>query len=221
MGCKAVNVVIGWLSWDASLICGWRAVTKANHPSILASILPEARDTIRAPASNCLPSLSIRALWCVLTAGGITGRWPSISRKTSLKSSDYFLIISSCLIRATPYSLQSRNTFKHTDLSSALSLCLPGLVVHITWKSMSSLQLCYTVEVNFRFRKVIRQFGFWSSCLYTQRHTYVQNRDTVAPRDMCVLHAMRKGMFLGFGFHHAALLELTILIVSNLCLSRR
>lgn len=211
--------IIGWLSWDANLICGWRAVTKANHPSTQASILPEARDTIRAPASNYLPSLSIRALWRVLTAGGITGRWPSISRKTCLKSGDYFLIVSSSLIRTTPHST-TWNTF---DLLSAIIFISPSswfsCWYYLQW--MSSAQLCCTVLEILDLRKLIRQFWFWYSCLFTHRHTYVWNRDKVAPGDICVLHATWKGMFLGFGFHHTALRELTILMVSNLCHSRR
>lgn len=101
-----------------------KGCNKANHPSILASILPEARDTIRAPASNYLPSLSIRALWRVLTAGGITGRWPSISRKTSLKSSDYFLIISSRFCRATPYSLQPATHLNLFSTSPNQEICV-------------------------------------------------------------------------------------------------
>lgn len=90
----------------------------------MTSILPEVRDTIRAPASNHLPSLSIRVPRRVLTAGGITGRWPRISRKTSLKSNDYFLIVPFRLVGATPHHI----SWPVLDLSSAiisyLSVCL-------------------------------------------------------------------------------------------------
>lgn len=73
------NVYRWWLDWNANLICGWRAVTKANHQPALTLSQPQARDTISTPASNYLPSLSVKVPWRVLTAGGNTSRWHCIS----------------------------------------------------------------------------------------------------------------------------------------------
>lgn len=151
----------------------------------MASIPPEVRDTIRAPASNYLPSLSIRVPRRALTAGGITGRWPSFTRKASLKSNDYFLIAPSCLIR----TLQLRPPLISHTLSS-LSFCLPG-----SWFSIlpenerhqwSSVVLSWEI---LELWKLIRKFWFWSSCLYTTTHvthTHTFRAGTQSPQEVDV-----------------------------------
>lgn len=97
-----------------------KGCNKSQSPVHLHRCSARGRDTIRAPASNYLPSLSIRVPWRVLKAGGITGRWSRISLKTSLKTNNYFQLILSCLIRTlypgTPLDLPSAIVFS--------SLCL-------------------------------------------------------------------------------------------------
>lgn len=85
---KCVSLV-AWLKCQLNL---WLkgAVTEANHQAALTLSQPEARDTISTPASNYLPSLSVKVPRRVLTAGGSTGRWPRISSKTYHKSSYFF-----------------------------------------------------------------------------------------------------------------------------------
>lgn len=96
-----------------------KGCNKSQSPVHLHRCSARGRDTIRAPASNYLPSLSI-VLWRVLNAGGITGRWSHISLKASLKSNNYFHLILSCLIHmlypGTPLDLPSAIVFS--------SLCL-------------------------------------------------------------------------------------------------
>lgn len=107
-----------------------KACKKKSHLSTVTSILSEVKDTIRAPASNHLPSLSFRVLWRVLTAWGITGRRPGITGNTSPKSNSYFLIIPVWLISKPPHNI----TWLILDLQSSLSFYLSG-----SWQTCKSI----------------------------------------------------------------------------------
>lgn len=179
-----------WLGWDANFIWGWRTITKPNHLSTVSSILPEVRDTIRAPASNHLPSLSVRVPQHALAAGGITGRWPGIPRKTRLKSSDYILIVP--FIHTKPCH--------NLDLSSAivtifLSVCIFS---RLAW------------PLNIRLEENDWEMVVLNSPITpTHTHAHSFKSGTQYPHeDVVTCMGQENGMFLGFGFHHAALREL-------------
>lgn len=112
--------------------------------------------------------------------------------------------------RQTPWYKLSSPLISH--LPPSLSLCLTATRLSI----LAAISVVLSWEI-LDWRKLIRKVLLWSFCLYTHTYTHTVRADTHYPRrQMCPAWDMEKNV-LGFGFHHAALRELTILMPLNLC----
>lgn len=75
-----------------NFICVWKAVQNPNTLPMGLLFCQRWKIQVRVPATIRFTSHLIRVLQSVLTAGSITGK-TSVTRKTSLESKNYFLII--------------------------------------------------------------------------------------------------------------------------------